>query len=108
MLKTWIHSLATFEIEQAGHRSEFGEYLGRFLNGGSSRLSVNRAALASEVATRLAVIEQLCCIPDNYRCALLLKEGQGMSVDQTAAVMGVSPSSLRSILYRARQAVRAS
>ncbi|MEX2133753.1 MAG: sigma factor-like helix-turn-helix DNA-binding protein, partial [Acidimicrobiia bacterium] len=61
--------------------------------------------LDAEIFSRLEVLEYLCTIPDNYRCALLLKEGSGLTVERTAFLMGVSKASLRSILYRARGAI---
>jgi DNA-directed RNA polymerase specialized sigma24 family protein len=81
-------------------------YLDRLVEG---RQSVDRrpseTSLVDEVAMRLRVLESLCTIPDNYRCALLLKEGSGLTVEKTALLMGVSKASLRSILYRARRSL---
>lgn len=72
---------------------------------GVRRYGPSSPEMTDEITARLAVLESLCSIPDNYRCALLLKEGAGLTVERTARLMGVSTASLRSILYRARQAL---
>lgn len=105
MVKRWIHSLTTFEMETRRGESDFSDVLDRAVEGRRVRFSGGRA-FDLEIGQRLRVLERLCTLPDNYRCALLLKEGHGLSVDKTAAIMGVSPGSLRSILYRARQNLR--
>ena len=105
MVKRWIHALTTFEFETEFGGSSFSDTIERMVEGRRVRVPVG-VAFETEVAARLAVMEQLAGLPDNYRCALLLKEGQGLSVERTAKVMGVSPASLRSVLYRARRALR--
>ncbi len=105
MVKRWIHSLTTFEIVNRHNESYYSDLLDRAVDGRRVRFPSGRV-FDQEIGTRLRVLERLCALPDNYRCALLLKEGHGLSVDKTAAVMGVSPGSLRSILYRARQSIR--
>ncbi len=105
MVKRWIHALTTFEFETEFGASAFSDTLERLVEGRRVRLP-NGIAFETEVAARLSVMEQLARLPDNYRCALLLKEGHGLSVERTAKVMGVSPASLRSVLYRARRSLR--
>jgi DNA-directed RNA polymerase specialized sigma24 family protein len=103
-VKRWIHNVATAHLEAAPGDAAW--YLGRLAEG---RQSVPRrpdeTSLVDEVVLRLQVLESLCTIPDNYRCALLLKEGSGLTVERTALLMGVSKASLRSVLYRARRAL---
>lgn len=105
MVKRWIHSLTTFEFECEAGDSDFSDILDRMVEGRRVRAPAG-VAFDAEVAARLAIMERLAGLPDNYRCALLLKEGQGLSVERAAKVMGVSPASLRSILYRARRSLR--
>lgn len=105
MVKRWIHALTTFELEYEAGDSNFSDTLERMVEGRRVRAPVG-IAFDSEITARLAVMERLADLPDNYRCALLLKEGQGLSVERTAKVMEVSPASLRSILYRARRSLR--
>lgn len=102
-VKRWLHNVATAHLPGAAVSNESLDRLveGR---GQRARLPTGRA-LDVEVSSRLAVLESLCTIPDNYRCALLLKEGSGLTVERTALLMGVSRASLRSILYRARRTI---
>jgi DNA-directed RNA polymerase specialized sigma24 family protein len=102
-VKRWIHNVATSHLDReiAGATA----YLDRLVEGRHSAGRPPESSLTEEVALRLQVLESLCRIPDNYRCALLLKEGSGLTVERTALLMGVSKASLRSILYRARRAL---
>jgi DNA-directed RNA polymerase specialized sigma24 family protein len=103
-VKRWIHNVAIAHLDAGPGAAAL--YLDRLVEG---RQSVDRrpseTSLVDEVAMRLRVLESLCTIPDNYRCALLLKEGSGLTVEKTALLMGVSKASLRSILYRARRSL---
>jgi DNA-directed RNA polymerase specialized sigma24 family protein len=62
--------------------------------------------LATEVELRKDLLDALATLPRNYTFALLLREGRGLSVGETARLMGTTPASVRSVLYRARQAIR--
>lgn len=105
-VKRWLHNVASAH----GSRAEGpAGYLDRLVEGRRQRAAVPAGpALAAEISSRLKALEYLCTIPDNYRCALLLKEGSGLTVERTAFLMGVSKASLRSILYRARRAIDSS
>lgn len=108
MVSRWIHRLTTHEIEIDGEQSPFADYLERALDGRGGRLPGSRRLLDDELVARMSLMEKLCGVPDNYRTALLLKEGHGLTVEKTADLMGVSEASIRSVLYRARQLLRAS
>lgn len=102
-VKRWLHNVASAHVSGAEGPAGF---LDRLVEGRRQRgASPARPALDAEISLRLEVLEYLCTIPDNYRCALLLKEGSGLTVERTAFLMGVSKASLRSILYRARGAI---
>lgn len=102
-VKRWLHNVATAHLPGA---RESNESLDRLVEGKRHREGHPTAsAIDAEISLRLAVLESLCTIPDNYRCALLLKEGSGLTVERTAVLMGVSRASLRSILYRARRTI---
>lgn len=102
-VKRWLHNVASVHVSGAEVPAAF---LDRIVEGRKQRGAVPAGpALDAEISSRLEVLEHLCTIPDNYRCALLLKEGSGLTVERTALLMGVSKASLRSILYRARGAI---
>lgn len=105
MVKRWIHEVTSTEVENSSGRSLYMDFLDRFVEGKRPKHPVG-SDFRDEIDFRLEVLERLCGLPDNYRCALLLKQGHGLSVDRTANVMGVSQASIRSILYRARQTLR--
>lgn len=102
-VKRWLHNVATAHVSGAEGPAGF---LDRLVEGKRQRGAVpTGSALDAEISARLKALEALCSIPDNYRCALLLKEGSGLTVERTAMLMGVSKASLRSILYRARRVI---
>jgi DNA-directed RNA polymerase specialized sigma24 family protein len=105
MVKRWIHDLTTAEVQNHLGEVACREFFDRTVAGRRPAHPRGRA-FEEELAVRLGVLERLCSLPDNYRCAVLLKQGHGLSVERTAAVMGLSQASIRSILYRARQALR--
>jgi RNA polymerase sigma-70 factor (ECF subfamily) len=106
-LRLWLHRTASAEAHRLGGRasSVVDSYLDSFFSGDFDR-GVPPHDLARGVETRVDLLEALASLPDNYRCALLLKDGARLGVEAVARVMGTSPSSVRSVLYRARQAMR--
>lgn len=65
-----------------------------------SRFNSNQATewdYVNELTARMDVLENFAGLSDNYRCALLLKEGHGLTVEKTATLMESSTASLRSI-----------
>jgi RNA polymerase sigma-70 factor, ECF subfamily len=56
---------------------------------------------------RDAVIRALSALPERYALALEAKYGDGLSVDDVARLLGLSPTAAQSLLARAREAFRA-
>jgi RNA polymerase sigma-70 factor (ECF subfamily) len=56
--------------------------------------------------TRAAVIKALNALPERYSQALEAKYGDGLSVEEIAALMGVTTIAAQSLLARAREAFR--
>jgi RNA polymerase sigma-70 factor (ECF subfamily) len=56
--------------------------------------------------TRLAVRRLIAGLPDSYRVVLLLRDLEGLSNEETAAIVGDSVASVKSRLHRARMALR--
>lgn len=112
-LRTWLHRIATNECRMLRRRKvlipldELPE-LGaadaddrfRAPDDGNPEL----AALIAE--SRRQVVSALTGLPGRYRTAVLLKDGFGMTAADVAAVMGISVPAARSILHRARSALR--
>jgi RNA polymerase sigma-70 factor (ECF subfamily) len=61
---------------------------------------------AVEAETRRRVLAALAGLPDHYRTALLLKDGLGLPAEGVAQAMGVTVPAVRSVLHRARSALR--
>lgn len=56
--------------------------------------------------TRKLVLDALGSLPDDYREVLLLRDAEGFTAPEAAAVLGVSVDALKSRLHRARSALR--
>ena len=104
----WLHRTASIEARRLDPRSAgvTDTCLDSVAAGDFDRHWSHPHDLARGVEVRMGLLEALAGLPDNYRCALLLKDGAGLAVEEVARVMGTSPSSVRSVLYRARQAMR--
>ena len=68
--------------------------------------SVDPEDVAMELETRREVLSAVGELPAHYRCALMLKDGRGLSLDDTARLMDTTVPAVKSILYRARGALR--
>jgi len=55
----------------------------------------------------LALSRAIAALPPEHREALVLRDVEGLSAEEAAAVAGVEPGALKSRLHRARMAVRA-
>jgi RNA polymerase sigma-70 factor (ECF subfamily) len=63
------------------------------------------AALESE-EIRVAVRRAIAAIPPDYRVILVLRDVEGMDMDEVADLVGLGVSGAKSRLHRARQALR--
>jgi RNA polymerase sigma-70 factor (ECF subfamily) len=68
--------------------------------------SLEPAAEADAGLRRAAVIRTLNALPRSYAVALEAKYGDGMSVDEIAEFLGLTPVATQSLLARAREAFR--
>lgn len=110
-VRTWLHTIATNECRMLRRRKSpdpLDDYLDSAVEGTVGVPEPDPEELAIELESRKEVMDGIASLPEKYRCALLLKDGQGLTVDQTAELMGSTPAAIRSVLYRARQALRES
>ncbi len=63
-----------------------------------------RAALASELRARLE--QAILALPTNLRAVVLLRDVEGLSTEETAAQLGLTPGAVKVRLHRARQRLR--
>ena len=62
--------------------------------------------VAEEAELRLEVLHALGRLNDRERCALLLREGQELSMEELAEHLELTVPAVKSLLYRARQSLR--
>jgi RNA polymerase sigma-70 factor, ECF subfamily len=110
-VRGWLHRVATNECRSIRGRDPgdiIEEHLDDAVDGRSSPREAPAEELGLELEIRRGVLDGLAALPDTYRCALLLKDGHGLTVAQSARLMSTTPAAIRSVLYRARQALRGS
>jgi RNA polymerase sigma-70 factor (ECF subfamily) len=61
---------------------------------------------ASRLEMRRLLEAQIDSLPDEYRAVFMLRAVEEMSVEETAAVLGIPPATVRSRLFRARSLLR--
>jgi RNA polymerase sigma-70 factor (ECF subfamily) len=110
-VRTWLHTIATNECRMLRRRKAPSSLDQMFDEAALGELEIigsppHPEEVAMEIETRHEVLEAISGLPDRYRCALLLKDGQDLSVQEVAEAMGTTVSSVRSVLYRARQVLR--
>ena len=110
-VRTWLHTIATNECRMLRRRKTPSSLDDMFENAAYDRLElgddpIDPEEVAMELETRREVLEAIGGLPDRYRCALLLKDGHDLPLEEVADVMETTVSSVKSILYRARQALR--
>ncbi|HEY5986887.1 MAG TPA: sigma-70 family RNA polymerase sigma factor [Streptosporangiaceae bacterium] len=113
-LRTWLHRIATNECRMLRRRKvpmSLDELLEEAATapqrpGEPRAQEAGPEEAAMEAETRRAVVAALASLPDRYRTAVLLKDGLGLSAEGVAAAMGITVPAARSVLHRARSALR--
>jgi len=107
-VRLWLHRTASLETRHLRGRTHgaVDSHLDSVVAGRFDRHPPDLYDLARDLEIRMGVLEVLAGLPDNYRCALLLKDGERLAVEEVARLMGTTTASVRSVLYRARQAMR--
>ncbi len=62
--------------------------------------------VAEEAELRLEVLQAIGRLNERERCALLLREGQELSMEELADHLELTVPAVKSLLYRARQSLR--
>ncbi len=115
-LRTWLHRIATNECRMLRRRRvpvSLDELLEEAATAPGEPFQVPAAGpdpedATVEAETRRRVVAALADLPDRYRTAVLLKDGLGLPAEDVAAAMGMSVPAVRSVLHRARSALRES
>jgi RNA polymerase sigma-70 factor, ECF subfamily len=112
-VRTWLHSITTNECRMLRRRL-VATSLDSMLEqgpGNRERLLVaaggaDPEALAQRRTLGNAVLAAVAELPERQRVAFVLHDGGGVSVSQVARRLGTTVSAVRSLLVRARRAVR--
>jgi RNA polymerase sigma-70 factor, ECF subfamily len=113
-LRTWLHRIATNECRMLRRRKVPLSLEALLEDAATAEHRPPEPAAgepgpeeaAVEAETRRSVLAALAGLPDHYRTALLLKDGLGLRAEDVAQAMGVTVPAARSILHRARSALR--
>lgn len=103
-IQTWLHTVISRECRRIAGRESPGPVDTHLDNGleGHPHPAARPPEMKAELALRRRALDTFAALPEKYRATLLLKDGHGLTVDQTAMMMRASPAAIRSILYRAR------
>ncbi len=107
-VRTWLHRIAANECRML-RRAKSPSSLDHLLDADILDLEaagLDPEELVVELETRRELLAALEEIPDRYRCALLLREGRGLSMEELAAALDTTVPAAKSLLYRARAALR--
>jgi RNA polymerase sigma-70 factor (ECF subfamily) len=117
LLSTWLHriivNVSLMKLRSRKRKPEEsldhllpafradGHFAERFESG--SEPADQRLAREQEQAVVRAAIDEL---PDHYRTILLLRDIEGISTQEVADELGITPNAVKLRLHRARQALR--
>lgn len=107
-VETWLHTITLNECrmlrrkKRSASLDQIGEDSLTDRSGETDPVEV-----AEEAALRIEVLEALGGLSERERCALLLREGNEMSMEELAEAMDTSVPAVKSLLYRAREDLRA-
>jgi DNA-directed RNA polymerase specialized sigma24 family protein len=107
--QTWLHIVvSSMALEAAGvtRRRSVDHYLDDAVGPDNVTQDRSPAGLDAEIVLRSKILDVIAALPDRYQAALLLKDGHGLTVGQTASLLELSAAATRSVLYRARAAIR--
>jgi RNA polymerase sigma-70 factor (ECF subfamily) len=113
-LSTWLHRIvvnaALMRLRSRRRRDglrvqEIDSEVRRSGRAGGADGEPPTAALESE-EIRVAVRRAIAAIPPDYRVILVLRDVEGMDMDEVADLVGLGVSGAKSRLHRARQALR--
>lgn len=110
-VRTWLHTITTNECRILRRRkqpSSLDTLFDELVESESVRSDpdADPEEVAIELETRREVLDAMSRLPDRYRCALLLKDGRELSLEETAGLMDTTIPGVKSLLYRARAALR--
>lgn len=115
-MRTWLYRLAGSACTKMRrgarndpHRHTHLDEMSTQGAAGEATPEARRARVEATLEARLLPLEAaLGALSDQDRGVLLLRDGHGMSTEETAAELGLTPAAVKSRLHRARKAIRTS
>jgi RNA polymerase sigma-70 factor (ECF subfamily) len=117
-LGTWLHRIAInaalmkLRSQKRRNEQDVQGLLPRFKDGdGHHEIAPRKWAASADAPvmveeSRALVRSMIDQLPDNYRVALVLRDMEGLSTEEVAERLGVSPNAAKIRVHRARQALR--
>jgi RNA polymerase sigma-70 factor (ECF subfamily) len=81
--------------------TEMGEYRARLSDAPISLGSPEEIAARAQVGQRLRAA--IALLPESFRTVFVLRDVEGVSVEETAATLGIPPQTVKTRLFRARR-----
>ena len=106
-VSTWIHRIAYhLSLNEIKRRQRFLRISNRLEENMQASSELSSSDLMEVQDLKQTVTSGLRLLPENQRAALLLRVNEGLSYKEVSEVLGVSLSSVESLLFRARQTLR--
>ena len=106
-VSTWIYRIAYHlslnEIKRRQRFLRMSSHLEKAMQERGERLSSD---VIESQALKQTIVSGLGLLPENQRAAVLLRVNEGLSYQEISDVLGVSLSSVESLLFRARQTLK--
>jgi len=107
LVSTWIYRIAYhLSLNELKRRQRFLRISNHLEDAMQGRGERSSADLMEVQALKQTIVSGLRLLPENQRAALLLRVNEGLSYQEISEVLGVSFSSVESLLFRARQTLR--
>ncbi|WP_419659003.1 RNA polymerase, sigma-24 subunit, ECF subfamily [Desulfosarcina variabilis str. Montpellier] len=115
--KNWLYRVATSACLKKKRRSKFAPdkelSLDTFLPGDESAVSMDTPRWASQPLDQLlgdelgdVIRDALMDLPEKYRLVIVLRDVEGFSTQETAEILGLTPTNIKVRLHRARLFLR--
>jgi RNA polymerase sigma-70 factor (ECF subfamily) len=105
-VRTWIFTIAyNLAVNELRRRRRRG-FFGLLAHEDRQRFTAEAPEAGDRLEFEETMTEALGLLPDNQRAALLLRARDELSYQEIGEILGVSRSSVESLLFRARERLR--
>jgi RNA polymerase sigma-70 factor (ECF subfamily) len=105
-VRTWIFTIAyNLAVNELRRRQRRG-FFGLFVHEDRERVTMEAPEAGDRLELAETMTKALSLLPDNQKAALLLRVRDELSYQEIGEILGVSRSSVESLLFRARERLR--